>query len=200
MQKLLRGFFIFITVIFFNINLYGSYNYTIFDAAKKGSVNELKKFIEKKKRDPNATDYSFNTPLHHAAAGGNLEAVEYLINKAKANPNLTNGVYAPGKTPIFYAVEKDHLDIVTFLIEKAKVKFDAEDYYKRTPLLYAAFAGHEAIVKYLVAKGAKITKEIIELSGEHEEISSFLAAQYQKSKKKKNKETEKFLKKYLKDE
>jgi len=102
MQKLLRSFFILTTVIFFNTNLYCSYSYyTIFDAAKKGSVEELKMFIEKKKRNPNSTDYSFNTPLHHASATGKLKAVKYLVNEAKANPNLKNGVYKPGKTPLF---------------------------------------------------------------------------------------------------
>jgi len=88
---------------------------------------------------------------------------------------------------------------VKFLIEQAKTLVDAKDYYDLTPLFYAAYAGYEAIIKYLVAKGAEVTKEIIEASGKKEEISSFLAEQYLKCKKKKDKETEKFLSKYLKD-
>lgn len=56
---------------------------------------------------------------------------------------------------VFYAARKGDFARVQALCEKDPELIDKSDNFKRTPLLYAAKAGHAKIVEYLLTEGSK---------------------------------------------
>ena len=55
----------------------------IFDAARKGTIEDVRYFVEKQVADVNAKDSKRNTPLHTAVQRwyGDNEMIEYLISR-----------------------------------------------------------------------------------------------------------------------
>jgi uncharacterized protein len=84
--------------------------------------------------------------LMRAAREGNMKLVDFLIRNGASldTESLT------GDTAIKLAVRNDHLAIVQRLVEAGA----AYDYPGWSPIAYAAFEGHDDIVRYLLAKGA----------------------------------------------
>jgi cytohesin len=56
---------------------------------------------------------------------------------------------------VFYAARRGNLKQVQSLVEANPDLLDAVDLIQRTPLLYAAKAGHKEVVAYLLGKGSK---------------------------------------------
>jgi len=99
----------------------------IFRAARDGTVDDVKYFIEEKGVDVNArSEGDCETALHGAAYYGNVEIVEYLISKG-AHVNVKDST---GATPLHFAAA-----------DTGQAKHDA---------------GKLEVAKYLVSKGAHI--------------------------------------------
>jgi len=88
----------------------------IFAAARKGTVEDVMYFVEKKGTDVNTRDKDGGTPLHHAAANNsNLEVLQYLILKgANVNAKQNNGV-----TPLHAAAyNNSNVKVLEYLISQ----------------------------------------------------------------------------------
>ena len=88
----------------------------VFAAAWVGSLNGVRKFVEKDDSDASRPDETplgeRNTALHYAAAKGYIEIVEYLLEK-RASINAKN---IHGVNPLFLAVQSQHVEIVQKLL------------------------------------------------------------------------------------
>uniref|UniRef100_A0A7S2VEY5 Ammonium transporter AmtB-like domain-containing protein n=1 Tax=Entomoneis paludosa TaxID=265537 RepID=A0A7S2VEY5_9STRA len=150
-------------------------------AASIGNIDEAKRLVNKGVK-PGESDYDNRTPLHLAAASGKLEFVEYLCELPTVNVNAMDRWH---HTPIHEAIKQGHDEIAAILLFygavqinrnlgydlcSASSKADVErleylksqgadmstgDYDVRTALHLAASNGHLAIVKFLVANGAR---------------------------------------------
>jgi ankyrin repeat protein len=98
--------------------------------------------------DPNGADAEGETPLYNAASYGLLGLCQLLAD-AGADPSLVS----QGYTPIFGAANTNRLEAVEWLLEQG-VPVDHRGFSNRTPLMIAAFRGHEELFTYLLEKGA----------------------------------------------
>ncbi|KAJ3115191.1 enhancer of mRNA decapping [Phlyctochytrium bullatum] len=92
------------------------------------------------------------TPLMAAADGGCFDAVEWLIEHRVT----VNAADQDGRTALHHAAQNNHLAIVELLLENSWsiAASDLPDNEGMTPLMLAALAGHSAMVKILLGKGA----------------------------------------------
>jgi uncharacterized protein len=117
------------------------------NAAKNGNVREINNLL-RRGMDPNTVDPTGQPVLHLAARDGSLEVIKALV-KAKADVNKRN---AAGETAIMLAAIKGDAPIVEFLIaEDAQINHPGW-----TPLIYAATAGHDKLVKLFIENHAYI--------------------------------------------
>jgi len=148
----------------------------IFEAAERGSVDDVKYFFEKKNIPVDVQNMInvFETPLHVVMGhwdiynGENnkniLKIVEYLISN-KAPVNAINSV---GNTPLHYAtIFGSPLDVIKILIFYG-ADVNKENFDGKTPLHYAA--GRESdndddkkndieVLKFLISQGADVNKK-----------------------------------------
>lgn len=89
-----------------------------------------------------------NAPLHEAAAAGQADVVQLLLAH-KADANVKS---AQGKTPLMRAIAKNREAVARILAEASDV--NAADGTGRTALHWAAFYGHDEIVRTLLARHA----------------------------------------------
>jgi len=118
----------------------------IHDAAEKGTVEDVKYFVEQKGVNVNAIDNTGHTVLQFALLGRNAEIVQYLVSKgADIEPHW-----------IFDAIslEKGSLETVKLFVEKG-VSVNHRD-SGMFPLLLAAGANNIEVAKFLISKGADI--------------------------------------------
>ena len=101
--------------------------------------------------DPNTVDANGEPALVIAAREGNAATIDVLL-AARANVNLRNRF---GDTALMIAALKGRLDIV----KRIRVRGAELDGSGWTALIYAATGGHDAVVAYLLAEGAKIDAE-----------------------------------------
>jgi hypothetical protein len=126
----------------------------IFDAAREGTVEDMRYLIEEKGVDVNSKNYDKPfvrgvTPLHTAAYYGNIEVVKFLVSKG-ADVNVNDKV----KTTIFFSSTSNP--------SRVKTKEKNENY--STPLHMAAAdtgnavhdTGKVEVAKYLISKGASV--------------------------------------------
>ena len=88
-------------------------------------------------------------PLVDAAETGNVDLVQVLL-LAGADPNHYRDV-----PPLWVAAGVGHGDVVEVLLD-ARTEIDQENDDGGTPLIQAAFAGHIAVVRRLVERGAAV--------------------------------------------
>ena len=86
---------------------------TIFDAAGRGDVDEIRRLLAADPALVNAATPIGRTPLHLAAAAGHTEAVKALLSLG-ANPAARR---ARGATPLHEASGKGHLAVVQALLD-----------------------------------------------------------------------------------
>lgn len=122
-------------------------------AVLKGNVTVIRYIIELGRAAMNLKtkdEAGGNAPMHEAAGAGQTEVVQLLLAH-KADPNIKN---YQGKTPLMRAIAKNRDATAKVLIESCDV--NVADGTGRTALHWAAFYGHEAIVRMLVAKPASM--------------------------------------------
>ena len=121
----------------------------IFDACRKGSVNDIVSIYKNSPNSINQVNESGYTPLILACYHGNEEVVGFLIDKV----DDVNGTSDYG-TPLMAAVVKGNLSIIEMLLEK-EADPNIADVNGTTALHYATLFKQPEIVKLLVKAGAK---------------------------------------------
>ncbi|KAG8193126.1 hypothetical protein JTE90_004950 [Oedothorax gibbosus] len=124
---------------------------SLFDALKHGSLDDVKKSIEKG-ADLKARNQHLWTSLHFAAQGGNIQIGAFLI-KENLDVKAEN---KDGQTPIHIASTFGRKDMVKLLL-KAGVDVLDPDFSSKTPLHFAAQNGHTDVIKLLLRNKASPT-------------------------------------------
>ena len=83
-------------------------------AIKRGSLDKVKYFIEKKNFDPFFVDMNEQTLLHLACYSSSLPIVEYLVEQCGLYIDATDKSF---NTPLFVAIENAQEDIAKYLIQ-----------------------------------------------------------------------------------
>jgi len=127
----------------------------IFEAAEKGTVEDVRYFIETKHVDVNAVSDSGNTPLNSAVRSyylepdpnRNIEVIKYLISE---------GADVNAGEPLLKAVfDKRNLDVVKILVDNGA---DVNIWLSSSTLLHQAANKPYSldVLKYLISKGADV--------------------------------------------
>ena len=122
----------------------------IFDAVEKGTIADVRYFVENKGADVNAKGKYGSTPLHKAAETNTLDVIQYLVAQG-ADVNAQYWRY----TPLHKAAEKNSLEVLQYLISQgADVQAKGEE--GLTLLHYAAGGNSMEVLQYLVSQGADV--------------------------------------------
>ena len=124
---------------------------SIFEAAEKGDIPELQRYIEQEGVSPNVHDTFRSTPLHLACENGHEPAARYLLSKG-ASVNKTDKWH---KTPLHWAAQGGFTSIVKTLLEKG-ADVNIADKWGSIPLQLAAEKDHADSVALLVDAGSPI--------------------------------------------
>jgi len=121
---------------------------TIFQAAKQGNVEALKKFI-KAGTSPDSRRKDMATPLHLAAFNNHTQAIQFLIDHGATVHSLDNLL----RTPLHWAANAGHTNAIELLIlHGAPInRLDKLDF---SPLHHAANRGRISAIKKLIELGA----------------------------------------------
>ena len=121
-------------------------------AASKGNLKISKMLVQKLGVDVNARpDYQgFKSVQGAAARGGNTEVFR-LVTNSSTDWNVCGG------EALYGAAIKGHLAIVRILLEEMHVDANAQEAGSREPVAAAtALRGNASVLKYLLAKGARL--------------------------------------------
>ena len=122
----------------------------IFDASRKGQLNEVISLYSKNPEVINLTNAEGYSPLILACYHGNEEVVRFLLDKAN-NINVTSNY----GTPLMAAIVKGNLKIVEMLLDR-KADTNVADANGTTAMHYAVmFRNYEAI-KLLIKANANL--------------------------------------------
>jgi len=122
----------------------------IFEAVEKGTVEEVKYFVEKKGLGVNVRKGIGETLLHIAASKNpNTDVIEYLVSQG-IDVNEASGFE---ECPLHCAARNFNIEIVKYLISQG-AKMNAQDEDGQTPLHFAVGCSNKDVVKYLISKGA----------------------------------------------
>ena len=124
---------------------------SIFEAAEKGDIQELQRYIEQEGISANVHDTFRSTPLHLACENGHDNAARYLISKG-ASVNKTDKWH---KTPLHWAAQGGFTNIVRTLLDKG-ADVSIADKWGSIPLQLAAEKDHADAVALLVDAGSPI--------------------------------------------
>ena len=128
---------------------------SIFDVARSGTVDDVKKLMEINPDTINKADVTGYLPLTLACYRRNKSVAVFLAERVKD----INGGSDYG-TALMAAVFKDEEDLVETLL-KFKANPNISDTQGTTPLHYAAIKRNETIVKLLMDANADVTKKDI---------------------------------------
>ena len=123
----------------------------LFDAARKGDLDAIKRLVEQKKVDIKAKYNQGATALHVAAQEGRLEVVKYLVVQGASIEAKSD----KGFTALHMALMKGQLEVIKYLVDQgASIKAKSDD--GTAALHVAVLAGQLEVVKYLIGQGASI--------------------------------------------
>jgi len=100
---------------------------------------------------------NFYTALHLAIQKNNVNMVELLL-KHNANPSTTAKVGGTHVSAIGMACRVGNIKIVQLLLKYQPALLHEGSKFQDTPLITAAYYGHDYIVQYLIEQGADLTK------------------------------------------
>ena len=122
----------------------------IFQAIEKGTIAEVRYFVENEGDDVNAKGEHGSTPLHKAAETSTLDVIQYLVAQG-ANVNAQYWRH----TPLHEAAKKNSLEVLQYLISQG-ADVHAKGYEGSTLLHYAAEGNSVEVLQYLVSQGADV--------------------------------------------
>ncbi|NNL16956.1 MAG: ankyrin repeat domain-containing protein [Flavobacteriaceae bacterium] len=122
----------------------------IFDASRKGQLNEVISIYSKNPEVINLTNTEGYSPLILACYHGNEEVVRFILDKA----NNINGTSNYG-TPLMAAVVKGNLNIVEMLLER-KADTNIADSNGTTAMHYAVMFKNYDVIKLLLEAKADL--------------------------------------------
>jgi len=126
----------------------------IFEAAEKGTIEDVRYFVERKGVDVNAKDERDRTPLHYAATGNlNVEVLQYLIYKGADVNTKDDGDW----TPLHWAARgNSNVEVLQYLVSHG-ADVNAKDNQGDTPLHKAASNNFNiAVLNYLISQGVDV--------------------------------------------
>lgn len=190
-------FFLIILILCINIRglaQNGNNDPVLITAVKNGNIISVKELIDRG-TDINLPDSNGATALFWAAGLGHTELVKYLVKKGAAT-NSTGVIFNNAERTSYYgnltgiAAGEGHIEILQYLIDSCKIPADDKEFdplTKRkegwTALQWAAAAGKNETLDYLINKGADInashgsdkgTPLIYALQGGHTQAAEIL--------------------------
>ncbi|ESO06233.1 hypothetical protein HELRODRAFT_64830, partial [Helobdella robusta] len=140
------------------LNMKDASGFTPFLLASVAGNLKMVKFLKERGTNVKTCDNEGHTAAHWTAVCGHAEVLEYLHDNGVELSTCDKN----GATPLHYAVHgsddvsrEQSQKMVKMLLAK-KVKVDAMDEDKRTPLLWAASSGRDKICEILLDAGANI--------------------------------------------
>jgi ankyrin repeat protein len=125
-------------------------------AAKEGTVDDVRYFVETKGVDVDVKPDKFGmTPLRFAAGSNSLEVVQYLVSKGADVNDKDNFA---NFTPFMAAAGDNSLEVVQYLVAQG-ANVNAVTSVGTTPLYFAAKNNSVEVVQYLISKGADVNVE-----------------------------------------
>ena len=118
-------------------------------AAKKGSIDDIKRLVKRRFDSINDRDQCGWTAFHYAASSNNLDIVEYLL-QVHQDSTAINCKTSSGMTPLFLASFKGNEAMVEYLLEHGAdpgIPDDKGD----TALHISCYWGHTGVIKLLLA-------------------------------------------------
>lgn len=137
------------------------------NAAKAGSLDMVKYFIEEEGLDVKGVFHGYNL-AERAAEAGHLNVLRYLAEKGA-------DIHTYNDWPLHLAAENGHLDVVKYLLEQG-----VDIHKHKEGLLHgAAENGHLDVVKYVMGFGCRYVYSDLLLAAEngHLEVVKYLAEQ-----------------------
>jgi ankyrin repeat protein len=123
----------------------------IFEAAEKGSVDDIRRFIEQGV-DVNAQTGGRSTLLHYTGWPNSVEAVEYLTAQGVESKTKEHD----GLMPLHWAAKDNpNVEVLEYLIAQG-AEVNAKDNVGWTPLHYAAYSNSVEVLECLIAQGADV--------------------------------------------
>lgn len=127
----------------------------IFEAARNGTVQDIKYFIQQG-ASVEKPDKDGNYPIHFAVDGGNLEVVKHIVSKTpfyKSKKAIASVKDKDGITPLHKAVRERHIEIVEYLFSQG-ADVSVWDHSGDTPLHAAAKSSYSDAWNCLIELGA----------------------------------------------